>query len=240
MDNLTGLGIWLIALNPTLRGDMRWELSQGVPLRIVIRARDVSSGWPFPKEIFLEINEFFEFGCLHQGPVEGDLELSSGKSNIFLMFKHLGDVVNKSCTIFGMSRQKGTIHSQQKSLHVGVLHQFFFSHLQQDGLMLILSAKPRSANQDLSTSDAIKISGEVELKGERTFGGLTTIDLMDKVTDTVDVSWYLLIVVLTGVPDSVLNLDDLAYTCRQYAYECMHIEDIGGSREEEKSSSRLE
>ncbi|KAL3511523.1 hypothetical protein ACH5RR_030924 [Cinchona calisaya] len=182
MDNLTGLGIWLIALNPTLRGDMRWELSQGVPLRIVIRARDVSSGWPFPKEIFLEINEFFEFGCLHQGPVEGDLELCSGKSNIFLRWE----------TVF-------------------------------DG------------REEISYDSC----GRKHL-WERTFGGLTTIDLMDKVTDTVDVSWYLLIVVLTGVQDSVLNLDDLAYTCRQYAYECMHIEDIGGSRGEEKSSSRLE
>ncbi|KAG8086368.1 hypothetical protein GUJ93_ZPchr0010g9571 [Zizania palustris] len=43
------------------------------------------------------------------------------------------------------------------------------------------------ANQDLATSDAIKISREVDPKGERTFGVLTKIDLMDKGTDAVDI-----------------------------------------------------
>ncbi|KAK9135233.1 hypothetical protein Syun_014563 [Stephania yunnanensis] len=42
------------------------------------------------------------------------------------------------------------------------------------------------ANQDLATSDAIKISREVDPKGERTFGVLTKIDLMDKGTNAVD------------------------------------------------------
>ncbi|KAJ1284795.1 hypothetical protein BS78_03G232600 [Paspalum vaginatum] len=49
---------------------------------------------------------------------------------------------------------------------------------------IILAISP--ANQDLATSDAIKISREVDLKGERTFGVLTKIDLMDKGTDAVD------------------------------------------------------
>ncbi|KAL0464917.1 UNVERIFIED_CONTAM: Dynamin-related protein 5A [Sesamum latifolium] len=43
---------------------------------------------------------------------------------------------------------------------------------------IILAISP--ANQDLATSDAIKISREVDPKGERTFGVLTKIDLMDK------------------------------------------------------------
>lgn len=50
---------------------------------------------------------------------------------------------------------------------------------------LILAISP--ANQDLATSDAIKISREVDPKGERTFGVLTKIDLMDKGTDAVDI-----------------------------------------------------
>ncbi|GER46350.1 dynamin-like protein [Striga asiatica] len=49
---------------------------------------------------------------------------------------------------------------------------------------IILAVSP--ANQDLATSDAIKISREVDPKGERTFGVLTKIDLMDKGTDAVD------------------------------------------------------
>ncbi|OMP02929.1 hypothetical protein COLO4_10713 [Corchorus olitorius] len=50
---------------------------------------------------------------------------------------------------------------------------------------LILAISP--ANQDLATSDAIKISREVDPTGERTFGVLTKIDLMDKGTDAVDI-----------------------------------------------------
>ncbi|CAN1300109.1 Dynamin-related protein 5A [Linum perenne] len=50
---------------------------------------------------------------------------------------------------------------------------------------IILAISP--ANQDLATSDAIKISREVDPSGERTFGVLTKIDLMDKGTDAVDI-----------------------------------------------------
>nr|GEW25261.1 dynamin-related protein 5A [Tanacetum cinerariifolium] len=50
---------------------------------------------------------------------------------------------------------------------------------------IILAVSP--ANQDLATSDAIKISREVDPKGERTFGVLTKIDLMDKGTDAVEI-----------------------------------------------------
>ncbi|KAL5701394.1 dynamin GTPase [Ranunculus cassubicifolius] len=50
---------------------------------------------------------------------------------------------------------------------------------------IILAVSP--ANQDLATSDAIKISREVDPKGERTWGVLTKIDLMDKGTDAVEI-----------------------------------------------------
>ncbi|XP_045813975.1 dynamin-related protein 5A-like [Trifolium pratense] len=49
---------------------------------------------------------------------------------------------------------------------------------------IILAITP--ANQDLATSDAIKISREVDPTGERTIGVLTKIDLMDKGTDAVE------------------------------------------------------
>ncbi|XP_027339993.1 dynamin-related protein 5A isoform X4 [Abrus precatorius] len=49
---------------------------------------------------------------------------------------------------------------------------------------IILAISP--ANQDLATSDAIKISREVDPTGDRTIGVLTKIDLMDKGTDAVD------------------------------------------------------
>ncbi|KAL4347875.1 hypothetical protein GQ457_17G021670 [Hibiscus cannabinus] len=50
---------------------------------------------------------------------------------------------------------------------------------------IILAISP--ANQDLATTDAIKISREVDPTGERTIGVLTKIDLMDKGTDAVDI-----------------------------------------------------
>ncbi|KAJ4895951.1 Dynamin-related protein 1A [Raphanus sativus] len=43
-----------------------------------------------------------------------------------------------------------------------------------------------AAKQDLATSDAIKVSREVDQSGERTFGVLAKIDLMDKGTDAVE------------------------------------------------------
>eukprot|EP00245_Coleochaete_scutata_P015737 TRINITY_DN7139_c0_g1_i1.p1 TRINITY_DN7139_c0_g1~~TRINITY_DN7139_c0_g1_i1.p1 ORF type:complete len:613 (-),score=142.68 TRINITY_DN7139_c0_g1_i1:787-2625(-) len=50
---------------------------------------------------------------------------------------------------------------------------------------IILAVSP--ANQDIATSDAIKIAREVDPSGERTFGVLTKLDLMDKGTDARDV-----------------------------------------------------
>lgn len=50
---------------------------------------------------------------------------------------------------------------------------------------LILAISP--ANQDIATSDAIKLAREVDPGGDRTFGVLTKLDLMDKGTNAVDV-----------------------------------------------------
>ncbi|PSS11607.1 Dynamin-related protein like [Actinidia chinensis var. chinensis] len=50
---------------------------------------------------------------------------------------------------------------------------------------IILAITP--ANQDIATSDAIKLAREVDPAGERTFGVLTKLDLMDKGTNALDV-----------------------------------------------------
>ncbi|KAJ6712004.1 hypothetical protein OIU79_008258 [Salix purpurea] len=50
---------------------------------------------------------------------------------------------------------------------------------------IILAVTP--ANQDIATSDAIKLAREVDPEGERTFGVLTKLDLMDKGTNAQDV-----------------------------------------------------
>lgn len=50
---------------------------------------------------------------------------------------------------------------------------------------IILAISP--ANQDIATSDAIKLAREVDPSGERTFGVLTKLDLMDQGTNCLDV-----------------------------------------------------
>ncbi|XP_043716965.1 phragmoplastin DRP1C-like isoform X2 [Telopea speciosissima] len=50
---------------------------------------------------------------------------------------------------------------------------------------IILAISP--ANQDIATSDAIKIARQVDPSGDRTFGVLTKLDLMDKGTNAQDV-----------------------------------------------------
>ncbi|URE19757.1 Kinesin light chain [Musa troglodytarum] len=50
---------------------------------------------------------------------------------------------------------------------------------------IILAISP--ANQDIATSDAIKLAREVDPAGERTFGVVTKLDLMDKGTNALDV-----------------------------------------------------
>jgi dynamin 1-like protein len=45
----------------------------------------------------------------------------------------------------------------------------------------------QSANQDLATSDALKLAREVDPEGNRTLGVLTKLDLMDKGTDAMNV-----------------------------------------------------
>ncbi|GKU95690.1 hypothetical protein SLEP1_g9019 [Rubroshorea leprosula] len=50
---------------------------------------------------------------------------------------------------------------------------------------IILAITP--ANQDIATSDAIKLSREVDPTGERTFGVLTKLDLMDRGTNALEV-----------------------------------------------------
>ncbi|XP_024994320.1 dynamin-related protein 1C-like [Cynara cardunculus var. scolymus] len=50
---------------------------------------------------------------------------------------------------------------------------------------IILAISP--ANQDIATSDAIKLAREVDPTGERTFGVVTKLDLMDAGTNCLDV-----------------------------------------------------
>lgn len=54
-------------------------------------------------------------------------------------------------------------------------------HYVKEPRTIILAVVP--ANADLSTSDALKMSKEIDPQGKRTLGVLTKIDIMDRGTN---------------------------------------------------------
>uniref|UniRef100_A0A7N2MDK0 Dynamin-type G domain-containing protein n=1 Tax=Quercus lobata TaxID=97700 RepID=A0A7N2MDK0_QUELO len=83
-----------------------------------------------------------------------------------------------------------------------------------------------SANQDVATSDAIKLAREVDATGERTFGVLTKLDSMDKGTNALDViegrSYRLhhpwVGIVNRSQADINKNVDILVARCKEWEY----------------------
>ncbi|CAM6040796.1 unnamed protein product [Sphagnum compactum] len=78
---------------------------------------------------------------------------------------------------------KIAVEGQSDSI-VGDIENMVRSYIEKPN-SIILAVSP--ANQDIATSDAIKIAREVDPQGERTFGVLTKLDLMDKGTNALDV-----------------------------------------------------
>lgn len=78
---------------------------------------------------------------------------------------------------------KVAVEGQQESI-VQDIENMVRSYVEKPNC-IILAISP--ANQDIATSDAIKLAREVDPSGERTFGVLTKLDLMDKGTDARDV-----------------------------------------------------
>ncbi|KAG0556007.1 hypothetical protein KC19_11G019300 [Ceratodon purpureus] len=78
---------------------------------------------------------------------------------------------------------KIAVEGQSDSI-VGDIENMVRSYIEKPNC-IILAVSP--ANQDIATSDAIKIAREVDPNGERTFGVLTKLDLMDKGTNAIDV-----------------------------------------------------
>ncbi|KAH6755086.1 DYNAMIN-like 1E [Perilla frutescens var. hirtella] len=78
---------------------------------------------------------------------------------------------------------KVAVEGQQESI-VEDIENMVRSYVEKPNC-IILAISP--ANQDIATSDAIKLAREVDPSGERTFGVLTKLDLMDKGTNALDV-----------------------------------------------------
>lgn len=78
---------------------------------------------------------------------------------------------------------KVAVDGQPESI-VGDIENMVRSYVEKPN-SIILAISP--ANQDIATSDAIKLAREVDPTGERTFGVLTKLDLMDKGTNALEV-----------------------------------------------------
>ncbi|KAJ4839768.1 Dynamin- protein 1C [Turnera subulata] len=70
------------------------------------------------------------------------------------------------------------------SATVGTSPDSIVTEICSDPNCIILAISP--ANQDIATSDAIKLAREVDPTGERTFGVLRKLDLVDKGTNALD------------------------------------------------------
>ncbi|KAJ8438495.1 hypothetical protein Cgig2_008982 [Carnegiea gigantea] len=79
---------------------------------------------------------------------------------------------------------------------------------------IILAISP--ANQDIATSDAIKLAREVDPSGDRTFGVLTKLDLMDKGTNALDYNFSAKLVTAVHVTPFALPL---VITAREFVLE---------------------
>ncbi|CAA3002215.1 dynamin-related 1C [Olea europaea subsp. europaea] len=78
---------------------------------------------------------------------------------------------------------KVAVEGQQESI-VEDIEMMVRSYVEKASC-IILAISP--ANQDIATSDAIKLAREVDPTGERTFAVLTKLDIMDKGTNALDV-----------------------------------------------------
>ncbi|CAL0331192.1 unnamed protein product [Lupinus luteus] len=78
---------------------------------------------------------------------------------------------------------KVAVEGQPESI-VQEIESMIFSYVEKPNC-IILAITP--ANQDVATSDAVKVARQVDPSGERTFGVLTKLDLMDKGTNALDV-----------------------------------------------------
>ena len=78
---------------------------------------------------------------------------------------------------------KVAVGDQPEDIEVQI-REMILEYILEDNT-IILAVTP--ANQDLANSDALKLAGEVDKRGDRTIGVITKLDLMDKGTDALNV-----------------------------------------------------
>ncbi|KAI9109972.1 hypothetical protein K1719_019013 [Acacia pycnantha] len=153
---------------------------------LVLQLHKIDEGREYAEFMHLPRKKFTDFAAVRQ-EISDETDRETGRSkSISSVPIHLSiyspHVVNLTLVdLPGLT--KVAIDGQPESI-VQDIENMVRSFIEKPNC-IILAISP--ANQDLATSDAIKISREVDPKGERTFGVLTKIDLMDKGTDAVGI-----------------------------------------------------
>ncbi|XP_038875907.1 dynamin-related protein 5A isoform X1 [Benincasa hispida] len=153
---------------------------------LVLQLHRIDEGKEYGEFMHLPRKKFSDFAALRQ-EISDETDRETGRTKqISSVPIHLSiyspNVVNLTLIdLPGLT--KVAVEGQSESI-VQDIENMVRSFIEKPNC-IILAISP--ANQDLATSDAIKISREVDPKGERTFGVLTKIDLMDQGTNAVDI-----------------------------------------------------
>ncbi|XP_047337944.1 phragmoplastin DRP1A-like [Impatiens glandulifera] len=153
---------------------------------LVLQLHKIDEGREYAEFMHLPRKRFTDFAAVRK-EIADETDRETGRSKqistvpIYLSI-HSPNVVNLTLIdLPGLT--KVAVDGQPDSI-VADIENMVRSFIEKPN-SVILAISP--ANQDLATSDAIKISREVDPTGERTLGVLTKIDLMDKGTDAVEI-----------------------------------------------------
>lgn len=153
---------------------------------LVLQLHKIDSGVEYAEFLHLPRRRFTDFGTVRK-EIQDETDRVTGRNKqISPIPIHLSiyspHVVNLTLIdLPGLT--KVAVEGQPESI-VADIENMVRSYVEKPN-SIILAISP--ANQDIATSDAIKLAREVDPTGERTWGVLTKLDLMDKGTNAIDV-----------------------------------------------------
>ncbi|GAV71887.1 Dynamin_N domain-containing protein/Dynamin_M domain-containing protein/GED domain-containing protein [Cephalotus follicularis] len=180
--------------------------------------------------LHLPNKQFLDFSLVRK-EIEDETDKMTGSRQISPVPIHLNiyspKVVNLTLIdLPGMT--KVAVERQPESV-VQDIENMVRSYVEQPNCV-ILAITP--ANQDIATSDAIKLSRDVDPTGEKTFGVLTKLDLMDRGTNALDVlegrayplqhPWVG--IVNRSQDDINRNIDMIAARCREREFFATNLD----------------
>ncbi|XP_061351246.1 phragmoplastin DRP1C-like isoform X2 [Gastrolobium bilobum] len=153
---------------------------------LVLQLHKTDNGQEYAEFLHLPRKKFTDFASVRK-EIADETDRITGKtkqiSNIPIHLSIYSPNVVNLTLIDLPGLTKVAVEGQQESI-VQDIENMVRSYVEKPNC-IILAISP--ANQDIATSDAIKIAREVDPSGERTFGVVTKLDLMDKGTNAVDV-----------------------------------------------------